>query len=170
MQRSGRVGRDEFDQHRLALPSLRASPCRTLGQHAAHDILLGRGANTQVDKAGAGDFRAVEPVRRRQCRQQFRRHLAGIAPKQPRQLHGYRAGEVAVLRLFGALQRDHRPRLLRRHLCQRLRQEIGEVGPDFGRHGYGAVARGAVGTRAWEGSHYSVATAVEPAQKRCFGR
>ena len=63
-----------------------------------------------------------------------------------------------------------KPGLAYLDIIQRLRQEIGEVGPDFGRHGYGAVARGAVGTRAWEGSHYSVATAVEPAQKRCFGR
>ncbi len=61
VQRTGRIGRDEFDQHRLVDLRLQAEAL-ALAQDLADHRLLGRRLQVQVDEAGAGDLERRDPV------------------------------------------------------------------------------------------------------------
>ena len=106
MQRAGRIGRNEFDQDGLTLTTLSLAVTGACIQDAARRVLLGARVDANVDEAGTGDFRAGQPLGRRQCRDQFGGDFTRVALQDSGQLHGGRAGEVAVLRLLRALQRN----------------------------------------------------------------
>jgi hypothetical protein len=61
VQRAGRVGRDELDQHAFVARRLEAE-ARPRLQHRAHDLLLGRRLEPHVDEAGAGDVDVRNPA------------------------------------------------------------------------------------------------------------
>jgi hypothetical protein len=61
VQRAGRVGRDELDQHAFVARRLEAE-ARARLQHRAHDLLLGRRLEPDIDEAGAGDVDVRNPA------------------------------------------------------------------------------------------------------------
>ncbi len=73
VQRAGRVGRDEFDDHVVAGAAGAAAEGRALFEHAARDRLLGAGGHAQVDEAGAGDVGRVDQALPRRVRPAVRR-------------------------------------------------------------------------------------------------
>jgi len=99
MQRAGRVGRHEFDQH--AHPRGRLLPVMRAGfQHLAHDLLLGLRREADVEETGTGDVDAFDPAlvgrRGEQGQAQFLTELTRIFLERLGQLHGRGAGEIAV--------------------------------------------------------------------------
>ena len=52
VQRAGRVGRDELDQHRAGRCDGSAAEALARGEHLAHDLLLGRGLSLMLMKPG----------------------------------------------------------------------------------------------------------------------
>ena len=61
MQGACRVGRDEFDQNRLALAASAFAKARAGGQDAVRGMLFGARIHAQVDESSAGDFCAGQP-------------------------------------------------------------------------------------------------------------
>jgi hypothetical protein len=107
VQRAGRVGRDELDQHAFVARRLEAE-ARPRLQHRAHDLLLGRRLEPDVDEAGAGDVDVRNPALvSRQGQQggtQSFGQLARVEPERLGQLHRGGAGEVAVGGHLGRLE------------------------------------------------------------------
>ena len=99
VQRPGRIGRDELDQHALA-GRRAAAERRAGGQHLAHHLLLGGGLQAHVEEAGTGDVDGLDPAfedrRRAQGGGDVLGQLARLASERLGQLHGGRAGEVAM--------------------------------------------------------------------------
>ena len=99
VQRPGGVGRDEFDQHARIARALETEALPG-SQHLAHDFLLGRWFQANVDEAGARDVDVGNPAlvnrRGKQRGAQALCHLAGIELEWLGQLHGRGAGEVSM--------------------------------------------------------------------------
>ena len=134
VERAGGIGRNELHYHRLAARTLGAAVAVGFRENGPHDVLLGRGAHAKVDEPVAGDLGAFEPFGGRQRRDELECELPWIAFQRTCELHGRRAGKVAVLRLFGPFQRNQRTRLLRGDFCERAGEQLGEVGFDLGGH------------------------------------
>ena len=61
MQRAGRIGRNELDDHlALGVQRLHAVAGARV-QHLAHGFLFGSGFEADVDKTGAGNFNGIDP-------------------------------------------------------------------------------------------------------------
>jgi len=107
VQRAGGVGRDELDQH-LAVGQGLAAELLALDQHLGHDGLLGLGLEAQVDEAGAGDLKAGHPLLDGglllQGVDQGLGKFTRVLLEGLGQLHGGRAGQVAVGGLLGGLE------------------------------------------------------------------
>ena len=99
VQRAGRVGRDEFDQHALAVAGL-VTKALARAQHLTHHFLLGSGLEADVQEAGACDFNRIHPALVGGGGLQRGLELfaqgAGVELEGLGQLHGSRAGKVAV--------------------------------------------------------------------------
>ena len=106
MQRSGRIGGDEFNQHALAGAGVAAAVGRALLMDTRKLARAGSGPEIEIDETGAGDFGARHQLVGRQRGDDGLRQLARIAARRLGQPHGDVAGEVAVLRIAGALHRD----------------------------------------------------------------
>ena len=108
MQRTGRVGRDEFDDRMVAAGAAGAAEGFTLLEHVAHHRLLGGGGHAQVDEAGAGDVRRFDQALRArlglQRGDQAGGQFARIGLERLGQLHGDIAGDVAVRGIARTLQ------------------------------------------------------------------
>jgi len=108
VQRAGRVGRDELDQHLLAGGRLLAEGVAG-GQHFAHDLLLGGGLEADVEKAGAGDLDGFDPLAEsgggEQRGAQLLGQFAGLAAQRFGELHGGGAGEIAMRCHLGRFER-----------------------------------------------------------------
>jgi hypothetical protein len=128
VQRSGRIGRDEFDQHLAPAAAARAAKSAAFAEHLADHGELGCRRETEVDETGAGDFGLLQERRVRQFRDQQLRQLPRIALQRACQLHGQIAGKIAVRSLLRSLDVDRRVRLARRYTAQRGTHQVGEVG------------------------------------------
>src|SRR5690606_20134221 len=100
MQRAGRIGRHEFHDHRQVVADRRTTVVRAFLPHYADDLLLGDRLQADIDEAGAGDVDAFDPLGRRQRGDQFFGHLARRHFQRAGELHGDRAGVIAVVRLL----------------------------------------------------------------------
>jgi hypothetical protein len=109
VQRAGRIGRDELDQHLLAGGGLLAEGGAGGIQHLAHDLLLGGRLQADVEKAGAGDLDGFDPLAEsgggEQRGAQLFGQFAGLAAERFGELHGGRAGEIAMGSHLGRLER-----------------------------------------------------------------
>ena len=107
VQRAGRVGRDELDQHALVARRLPAELLAGL-QHLTHHLLLGGGLEAHVQEARAGDLNRVDPLRPgrggHQRGLEGLGHLTRVELEGLGQLHGRGAGEIAVRRHLGRLE------------------------------------------------------------------
>ena len=104
MQRTGRVGRHELHHQALAVGRLFAKTGAG-AQHLAHDLLLGRRLQADVDEARPGDVNVGHPLLVHGLRQQsgFEAfgHLARVELQGLGQLHGGGDGPVTVRGHFG---------------------------------------------------------------------
>ena len=99
VQRPGRVGGDEFDDHTAAAARL-ATEAFPSGDDLGHDRLPRRRLQREIDEAGPGDLHRLHPALYRrlalqrldQCRGDFAR----IALQRLGQLHRHGAGQVAM--------------------------------------------------------------------------
>nr|GEU28637.1 hypothetical protein [Tanacetum cinerariifolium] len=108
VQRTGRVGGHEFDDHALAGAGRAVAVRCALRQHGLDHGLLGGCSDAQIDEAGTGDIDRLHQAgggricleRIDQARGQFARiHLELLG-----QLHGDVAGDVAVGRIARTLE------------------------------------------------------------------
>ena len=110
VQRTGRIGRDEFNDDLLAGAAGGAAILRALREDGLHHRLLQSRRHAQVDEAGTGDIRALDQALRRRvgqhCGDQARGQFARVGFQWLGQLHGDIAGDVAVRGIARALQRD----------------------------------------------------------------
>ncbi|MNM75754.1 hypothetical protein D3C81_875500 [compost metagenome] len=110
VQRAGRVGRDELDQHLAMHAALACAVVVALGQHRAQHLGLGGGGQAQVDEAGTGDLHGLDQALRARIGlhrgDDALRQLARVALERARDLHGDVAGKVAVGGRLGPLERD----------------------------------------------------------------
>jgi hypothetical protein len=67
MQRAGRIGTDELDQHFALAAGRRATVVVALGQHFAHDHAQVVRAGIEIQEAGAGDLDLFDPLGGRQA-------------------------------------------------------------------------------------------------------
>ena len=108
MQRAGRVGRDEFDDHFSVWVGRLRAVQRASFQHFAHGGLFGGGLEPDVDEAWPGNFNGIDPAfKRRSLQQQGAQGFCGLARVLFQgfgQLHGRRAGKVAMCGDFGRLE------------------------------------------------------------------
>jgi len=119
VQRTGRIGGDEFDLHQFALAEVAAPVALALLQDLGDVFMIGRRAQEEIDEAWAGDFDAGDSIGGRQvCHQRFRQ-LARFAVRELAQHHGQVAGKVAVTAIAGPLQVDV-DGLIRRQYTPRL--------------------------------------------------
>ena len=56
VQRAGRVGGDELDQHLVAFTRIAAAESRAGRTDLRHQAVPGGGGEVEIDEAGAGDF------------------------------------------------------------------------------------------------------------------
>jgi hypothetical protein len=127
VQRAGRIGGDELDHHRRRrIGRLQAERRRAL-QDLGDDALPRRGAQVQVDEAGAGDVDRFDPALERalllERGDQLGRDLARIAPLRLGERHRRGAGEVAVGRLARPFERGDEG-IARAHFVHRCAQRI----------------------------------------------
>jgi hypothetical protein len=112
VQRAGRVGRDEFDDHMMAGAGIAAAVGLALLQDGARHRLLGGVGQAQVDEARTRDLgRGDQALGLRiglQGGDQAGGQLARIGLQRLGQLHRDIAGDVAVGRVARALERDVR--------------------------------------------------------------
>jgi hypothetical protein len=93
-------------------PRLNVRVLLTIGaaaaQHFAHSFLLGRRLEPNIEKTRPGDFNRVNPALKSRCLQQHSAqvlgHLTRIELEGFGQLHGSRAGQIAMSRHFGGLK------------------------------------------------------------------
>ena len=108
VQRASRVGRDKLHQHPL-LARGAAAKAHALGQHFAHDFLLGGGFQLDVDEARAGNIDRLDPAR---VGRRLQQRGAQVVSQLPRvllerlgQLHGGGAGQIAMRGDLGRFER-----------------------------------------------------------------
>lgn len=106
VQRTGRIRRHEFDEHALARIARRTAVRRAFAEHRRDHVLLCLRRETQVDKAGTGDFRALhEPLCGRMAEHRIDdllRELTRVRAQRLRKLH-------RDVRCHVAMRRDLRP-------------------------------------------------------------
>ena len=112
MQRTGRVGGNVFEQDRLALMCVAAAKTIAFAQHVANDLSLGILSEANVDKARPRNFDALDQAvcigvctKRRSDAFADR---AGILLQASCKLQRTRAGDIAMRRIFRALEDDFR--------------------------------------------------------------
>ena len=132
VQRSGRIGGDELDQHALAPPSTALAVGAALRVDARQLARVRLRAQVEIDEARAGDFGARHQRARRQCRDDRSGQLARLAPGLLRQPQRHVAGEVAMLRIAGALHHHrvgggHLRQVAAAQARQRRQQQLLEV-------------------------------------------
>ena len=107
VQRARGVGRDKFHQNFFAPLGLLAKLVG-LAQHFADHFLLGGGFQANVQKAGARNFNGIHPLlkggRGLQRGLELLAQGARVELERLGQLHGGRAGIVAVGRHFGVFK------------------------------------------------------------------
>ena len=107
MQRPGRIGRDEFDKHLLAIGGL-TTEARAGGKHLAHDGLAGCVTQSHIDEAGPGDLKGFDMglygAVALERSDQGLRELARIVLQRLGQLHGRGARQVSVGGEFGRFE------------------------------------------------------------------
>ncbi len=112
VQRAGRIGRHEFDEHAPAGLAIGAAEGFAPGEHHADHRLLRRDRQTHVDEARSRHFGAFhETLRLRMRNERVRdllRELPGIGAQRLRELHRDVARDVAVRGNLGPFQRDRR--------------------------------------------------------------
>ena len=133
VQRTGRVGRDEFQQDPLALAGSAAAIALGLLEHLGQRGRLRALREIEIDESRAGDLGTREQRARWQCRADrlgdFARRLACLARKAQRDV----AGIVTMARIARALDADGaRVDGLRQHAADqgldRIRDQALELG------------------------------------------
>ncbi len=108
VQRAGRIGRDEFEDHFLAGAGGGAAKLLALGQHGMHHGLLARCRHAQIDEAGSGDIGALDDALGGAVGQHRGHNALGqfawIHLELLGQLHSDIAGHVAVGWIARALE------------------------------------------------------------------
>jgi len=104
MERSGGIGRDEFDLHPLAAAEAGAAKPGTLRQNLVDHRMLAGGRQVKVDEARAGHFHLQQQLTGWQRCHDAAGQLAGVLPCRLGELHGDVAGIVAKLAVAGPLQ------------------------------------------------------------------
>ena len=108
VQRASGVGRHKLHQKAFAVGALVAKVC-ALAQHFAHDLLLGRRLQTNIDKPWSGYFHGIHPGHKGRLRQHIGTQgvcqLTRVQLEWLGQLHGGRGGEVPVCGDLGRLER-----------------------------------------------------------------
>jgi hypothetical protein len=103
VQRSGRVGGHEFDQHALAAAQTTLAVGAALRVDASQLARVGLRAQVEIDETRAGDLGARQQLTRRQGRDDRGGQLARLAARLLRQAQRHVTGKVAMLRIAGTL-------------------------------------------------------------------
>ncbi len=108
MQRTGRIGRDEFDAGHLARAVLVASVIGAVVEHARDFGVVRLRAQKEIDETGPGDFHFADLCTLRQRGDQRFGDSARILARRLGQQHGGIGGEIAVFFLPGAFDDEGR--------------------------------------------------------------
>ncbi len=135
MERAGRIGRYEFDQHLGVLAQRTTTEMISLRQNGADDPGLGAGIEFEIDKTCTGDRNLADLGGKRQfvnntLGNDTRRQLQGA-----RQLHGQIGGEIPMFGLFRTLQVDRGFGVFRGDAGKRGLQQAGDVFAAIKSHG-----------------------------------
>ena len=106
VQRTGGIGRNEFDHDRGASTGPVVTELVGFGEHAQDDRAPRRARQENVDEPRAGDLGAIDPRRRLERCHQLRGELARVLPERARQLQRDACRIITVCSLLGALERD----------------------------------------------------------------
>ena len=128
VQRPGGIGRDELDLDFLFVTAGAFAEIRTYYKYLIYNGFFVSAVEEQIDKSSARNFRFFQQRRRRQRRHQFLRNVARLGAQRFRKLHRHIAGEITVLNLLGAFERDDGAGGFRRGGFERGRQQIDDRG------------------------------------------
>jgi hypothetical protein len=106
VQRTGRIGRYELHQYRVAAAELRLAVFGILFQNSAEFRVVCILGQEKIDEAGAGDFDFGDGLVGRQGSQHGLREFARVLARGFRELHGDIGGEVAMQRIARASDLD----------------------------------------------------------------
>jgi hypothetical protein len=126
MQRAGRIGGNELDQHLVALAGVTVAECIARRADLRHDAVPSSGCQVKIDETGAGNFGLGYQRRSGQLGQDALRQLAWIAFQRTCQLHRCIAGKIAVGGVFRTLDLEaHRG--VGRHRFEGLADQEGDL-------------------------------------------
>ena len=106
MQRPGWIGGHELNANPTARTAVVATVAFRLCKNAAHFALVCSGAHEHVDEARPGDLDARDVIVRRQCGDDRFGNFAWLALRWLGQHEGDIGGEVAMVAIAGALNRE----------------------------------------------------------------
>jgi len=121
-ERAGRVGADALDLGALAAPDVQGEDLIARGDDRVNLRQQPGFVQANVEEARRGDLNGGDEGRGRHVAGDARGHVKRLAPGEPGELHGDRAGVVALLWFAAALDRDRRREIQRRQVACRLRR------------------------------------------------